>query len=110
MEFNLGAVIASITSTALITFLGILLRTGYKKGKELKASLDCIIDSQKAQQKYVIEKIHSKATKRGYITNTKLAVAEDNYKHYHAMKGNSYIDDIIKEIRSLPIKQTSIKT
>ena len=58
----------------------------------------------KKQIKYTLTRLHREATLRGHVTRYELECAEDLYTEYKRLKGNSFIETVMKELRELPIK------
>ncbi|GHU95035.1 hypothetical protein FACS1894208_07150 [Clostridia bacterium] len=58
----------------------------------------------KKQIKYTLTRLHRETTTRGYISRYELECAEDLYTEYKRLGGNSFIDKVMNEMRSLPIR------
>lgn len=51
-----------------------------------------------------ITRIHSATTKNGYISKDTLQIVSDCYMQYKRLGGDGYADQLLNEIKDLPIK------
>ncbi|MDR0821844.1 MAG: hypothetical protein LBN40_05230 [Oscillospiraceae bacterium] len=58
----------------------------------------------KQQIKYTLTRLHRDALIRMCITSYELECAEDLYTEYKRLKGNSFIDKVISDLRKLEIR------
>lgn len=80
--------------------------------KELTKNVDLLMTSDKDDIKaWITEKHHYFCYELGYIDDYNLDCIEKRYSHYKTEGGNSFVDDLMAEIRSLPkIKATATIT
>lgn len=78
--------------------------------QNLATKIDMLIDSDKdAIKSFITEKHHYYCYKVGYIDDFSLDCIEKRFKHYSDQGGNSFIENFMKELRALPIKQPAQK-
>lgn len=78
--------------------------------QNLATKIDMLIDSDKdAIKSFITEKHHYYCYKIGYIDDFSLDCIEKRFKHYSDQGGNSFIENFMKELRELPIKQPTQK-
>lgn len=78
--------------------------------QNLATKIDMLIDSDKdAIKSFITEKHHYYCYKVGYIDDFSLDCIEKRFKHYSDQGGNSFIENFMKELRELPIKQPTQK-
>lgn len=53
--------------------------------------------------------MYEDALEKEYITNLKLATAEELYKSYKELEGNSFVDDVMVKLRKMNVKAINIK-
>lgn len=75
-----------------------------KKEKEQQNTLKLLIKSDKDAIKSFIVKEHHHFIEEEWIDDFSLDVIERRYTHYKEEGGNSYIHDLMQEIRELPNK------
>lgn len=64
--------------------------------------IDILINSDKdAIKSYIIDKHHYFCYQKKWIDDYSLDVLERRYKHYKAENGNSFVHDLMEEIRAL---------
>lgn len=74
-----------------------------KQLQQLTNSIQVLIDSDKDDIKsWITEKHHYFVYEKKYIDDYSLDCIEKRYKHYTDEGGNSFILDLMKEIRALP--------
>jgi len=74
-----------------------------KQLQQLTNSIQILIDSDKDDIKsWITEKHHYFVYDKKYIDDYSLDCIEKRYKHYEDEGGNSFILDLMKEIRALP--------
>ena len=61
-----------------------------------------VIDSDKDAIKAYITEKHHYFTEKGWIDYQSLDVLEKRFKHYTDEGGNSFIEDLMEDIRKLP--------
>lgn len=77
---------------------------------KLSTKIDMLIDSDKdAIKSFITEKHHHYCYKVGYIDDFSLDCIEKRFKHYSDQGGNSFIENFMKELRALPIRQPTQK-
>ena len=77
---------------------------------DLTTKIDMLIDSDKdAIKSFITEKHHYYCYKVGYIDDFSLDCIEKRFKHYSDQGGNSFIENFMKALRALPIKQPAQK-
>ena len=71
--------------------------------EELSNKIDALIDSDKDDIKsFLVKEHHYFCYQRGWIDDYSLDCCEKRYKHYVQEGGNSFIEDMMNEIRDLP--------
>lgn len=70
--------------------------------KALQESIQLLIDSDKDAIKAWITHCHHKLMKQGWVDDYMLNCAEARYAHYQKENGNSFVGDLMEEIRALP--------
>ena len=76
--------------------------------KDLTKKIDILIDSDKdAIKAYITKEYHYFCYERGWIDDYSLDCIEKRYEHYEAQGGNSFIEDLMKELRDLPKQETN---
>lgn len=71
--------------------------------EELSNKIDALIDSDKDDIKsFLVKEHHYFCYQRGWIDDYSLDCCEKRYKHYVQEGGNSFIEDMMNEIRNLP--------
>lgn len=76
--------------------------------KQLSSHLDLLMESDKDDIKaWITREHHYFCYTLGYIDDYSLDCIEKRYKHYQDEGGNSFIADLMKELRALP-KRASI--
>lgn len=71
--------------------------------EELSNKIDALIDSDKDDIKsFLVKEHHYFCYQRGWIDDYSLDCCEKRYKHYVQDGGNSFIEDMMNEIRDLP--------
>jgi hypothetical protein len=78
---------------------------------EIHRKIDQIIKEQDlARQQFIIEthawmyRMWFECKKRGFVTAMDLQTIEERYEFYKSRGGNSYVDDLVKQIRKMPQK------
>lgn len=72
------------------------------KIKNLIDSVQLLIDSDKDAIKAWITKTHHELMRQGWVDDYTLQCIEARYTHYRKEKGNSFVEDLMTEIRALP--------
>jgi hypothetical protein len=82
-----------------------------KEDITIHTKIDKIIAEQEvARQQFIIEthawmyRMWFECKKRGYVTAMDLQTIEERYEFYKTRGGNSYVDDLVKQIRKMPQK------
>lgn len=76
---------------------------------EIKTSIDLLMQSDKDDIKsYITREHHYFCYVLGYIDDYNLDCIERRYKHYEDEGGNSFVSDLMKDIRALPKKVINI--
>lgn len=82
-----------------------------KEDERILCKIDRILAEQEsARQQFIIEthawmyRMWFECKKRGYVTSMDLQTIEERYEFYKKRGGNSYVDDLIKEIRQMTRK------
>ena len=76
--------------------------------KDLTKKIDILIDSDKdAIKAYITKEHHYFCYERGWIDDYSLDCIEKRYEHYEAQGGNSFIEDLMKDLRDLPKQETN---
>lgn len=71
--------------------------------EKLSNKIDALIDSDKDDIKsFLVKEHHYFCYQRGWIDDYSLDCCEKRYKHYVQEGGNSFIKDMMNEIRDLP--------
>lgn len=71
--------------------------------EKLSNKIDVLIDSDKDDIKsFLVKEHHYFCYQRGWIDDYSLDCCEKRYKHYVQEGGNSFIEDMMNEIRDLP--------
>lgn len=83
------------------------LKTTIQENRELnekmQKTIDLLVESDKDDIKaWITEKHHYFVYEKGYIDNYNLECIEKRYKHYVDEGGNSFVEDLMVEIRALP--------
>lgn len=75
--------------------------------KKLSAHVDLLMESDKDDIKaWITREHHYFCYTLGYIDDYSLDCIEKRYKHYQDEGGNSFIADLMKELRTLPKKSS----
>jgi hypothetical protein len=77
------------------------LETGHKAIQE-RMKLNSV--AAQKQIKYTLTRLHRESVQRGHITRYELECAEDLFAQYIELEGNSFVGEIMKDLRKLPIK------
>ena len=73
------------------------------KFNELMGKLNLLLASDRdAIKAHIVEKHHYFCYTKKYIDDYSLDCLEKRYEHYVAEKGNSYVEDLMEELRALP--------
>ena len=82
-----------------------------KEDTSIHTKIDKIIAEQEvARQQFIIEthawmyRMWFECKKRGYVTAMDLQTIEERYEFYKSRGGNSYVDDLVVQIRKMPQK------
>lgn len=71
--------------------------------EKLSNKIDVLIDSDKDDIKsFLVKEHHYFCYQRGWVDDYSLDCCEKRYKHYVQEGGNSFIEDMMNEIRDLP--------
>ena len=71
--------------------------------EKLSNKIDALIDSDKDDIKsFLVKEHHYFCYQRGWVDDYSLDCCEKRYKHYVQEGGNSFIEDMMNEIRNLP--------
>jgi hypothetical protein len=71
--------------------------------EKLSNKIDALIDSDKDDIKsFLVKEHHYFCYQRGWVDDYSLDCCEKRYKHYVQEGGNSFIEDMMNEIRDLP--------
>lgn len=71
--------------------------------EKLSNKIDALIDSDKDDIKsFLVQEHHYFCYQRGWVDDYSLDCCEKRYKHYVQEGGNSFVEDLMNEIRSLP--------
>ena len=75
--------------------------TGYTE--QLKTNLDLLLESDKdAIKAYIIQQNHFLCYKQKWVDDYTMECLERRYEHYKAENGNSFVRQLMDEIRALP--------
>lgn len=78
---------------------------------EIKQAIDLLMQSDKDDIKsYITREHHYFCYVLGYIDDYNLDCIERRYKHYEDEGGNSFVSDLMKDIRALPKRPINIDT
>lgn len=70
--------------------------------KALQESIQLLIDSDKDAIKAWITRCHHELIKQGWVDDYTLECIEARFGHYQQEHGNSFVEDLMQEIRALP--------
>ena len=71
--------------------------------QELSSKINCLILSDRDDIKsYITRQHHYFCYTKKYIDDYSLDCLEKRYEHYVAENGNSYVEDLMEELRALP--------
>lgn len=70
--------------------------------KTLQGLIQLLIDSDKDAIKAWITRCHHELIKQGWVDDYMLECIEARFGHYQQENGNSFVEDLMKEIRALP--------
>lgn len=78
---------------------------------EIKKSIDLLTESDKDDIKsYITREHHYFCYVLGYIDDYNLDCLERRFKHYEREGGNSFVSDLMKDIRALPKKVINVES
>lgn len=76
--------------------------------KELSEKMDILVNSDRDDIKsYIVEKHHFFCYDQKWIDDFSLDSIEKRYVHYKEENGNSYVSNLMKEVRALPKRAIS---
>lgn len=104
----IGTIATSITGIMIATITKII-KSGRKNKAEIDETLDALCESNRNLLRKDIIYIYEEALEKGYITNLKLAAAEESYTSYRRLKGNKFIEDVMVKLRAMNIKALNIE-
>lgn len=91
------------TDKALDTKISELKTETDNKFNELMSKLNLLLASDRdAIKAHIVEKHHYFCYTKKYIDDYSLDCLEKRYEHYVAENGNSYVEDLMEELRALP--------
>ena len=70
--------------------------------KDLDKKIQLLLDSDKAAIKAWITRYHHKLIEQGWVDDYSLDSIESRYEYYLEEHGNSFVGDLMEEIRALP--------
>lgn len=74
-----------------------------RKQQELRDSITLLMESDKDDIKsWITEKHHYFCYEKGYIDDYSLDCIEKRFKHYRDEGGNSFVEDLMNDLRHLP--------
>lgn len=93
-------------STQLETYVNSLnnyIEEGHRSQQELQNSIVLLMESDKDDIKsWITEKHHYFCYEKGYIDDYSLDCIEKRFKHYKDEGGNSFVEDLMDDLRHLP--------
>ena len=93
--------ITSLILNVLPTVVGVIIGYLWNKARGLSAKRDAIEAAMRVILKVNLLRIYDTAVREGHITIETEGIAEEVYKHYHALGGNGQGTKIIADIRKL---------
>ena len=100
MTENLEVITAALIHY-IPTLMGIVIGYLWNKARGLSAKRDAIEAAMRVILKVNLLRIYDTAVREGHITIEAEGIAEEVYKHYHALGGNGQGTKIIADIRKL---------
>ena len=80
-----------------------LMNASKKNQEKMQDTINLLIESDKDDIKsWITEKHHYFCYEKGYIDDYNLDCMEKRYKHYVIEHGNSFVEELMNEIRALP--------
>jgi ABC-type multidrug transport system fused ATPase/permease subunit len=80
-----------------------LMSASKENQEKMQATIDLLIESDKDDIKsWITEKHHYFCYEKGYIDDYNLDCMEKRYKHYISEHGNSFVGELMNEVRALP--------
>lgn len=70
--------------------------------KKLNTDVELLLSSDKAAIKAWITRYHHKLMEQGWVDDYSLESIEGRYQHYLSEHGNSFVGDLMQDIRALP--------
>ena len=92
-------VIRSVVGTGALALLGACA----KSIKDIVKTLRVVKKAQRTMLKNEIVKEYENAENKGYISTLRLEVCERAFEDYKALKGNSYIEDLMTKLRTMTV-------
>ena len=96
-------ILTLIISAFISVLVGYFFNRFIKFTRDSKAQNEAILDATLSTLRYSLVEAHYNYVKYGKINRYALDAAEDQYKAYHDLGGNGFIENVMKEIRALPI-------
>lgn len=99
---NMSSILITVLFGGLLTWIGVSVRKLIKEVKTFIESVDILKEAVRNIIKTLIVIIHDDAMDKGYIGRYKLEVSERLYASYDKLDGNSYVEDLMEDLRKLP--------
>ena len=99
-----GQIITPVGVAALTASLGFFWRYISRGLKDIKSTYLVLQEAQRDSLRYQIVQAHDYFVAKGSIGKYSLDCIDAMYDSYHKLGGNGFIDGIMADIRSLPIK------
>lgn len=99
---QMSSVLITVIFGGLLTGLIASVRKLTKEIKKFINRQDVIDEAVRNIIKTLIVVIHDDASERGYIGRYKLEVSERLFSSYEQLEGNSYVNDLMEDLRKLP--------
>lgn len=97
-------IITPLLVSGLTAVVGCFWRYISKRLKDIKATYTVLQEAQRDSMRYQIVQAHDYFTAKGCIGKYSLDCIEAMYDSYHKLGGNGFINGIMADIRSLPIR------
>lgn len=79
-----------------------------EKIEEINRKIDMLIESDMYSIKNYITEKHAYYTELGYIDYYQLSILESRYEIYKQEHGNSFVHELMKDLRMLEVKKESV--
>lgn len=99
---NMSSILITMIFGGLLTWIGVSVRNLVKEVKGFIDSIDILKEAVRNIIKTLIVIIHDDATDKGYIGRYKLDVTERLFHSYERLEGNTYVEDLMNDLRKLP--------